>query len=133
VATIIGSCSCSLLQSFTFLSRTLTSALAFSWGTSLVLATPISTATSSWNGASLACPVHSFLHFSISHCLLPRLSVSVPPPTMASRKPTTRADTQKKPAAAKSTTRVDKRPPRGYHTFKNGMLNVAPKGDEQEL
>jgi hypothetical protein len=26
-----------------------------------------------------------------------------------------------------------KRPARGYHRFKNGVLNVAPKGGEKEL
>lgn len=30
----------------------------------------------------------------------------------------------------KSTGRIEKRPIRGYHTFKNGALNVKPKGGE---
>ncbi|KAL1795152.1 hypothetical protein ACET3X_006968 [Alternaria dauci] len=29
--------------------------------------------------------------------------------------------------------KVVKRPARGYHKFRNGLLNVAPKGDEKEL
>jgi hypothetical protein len=32
-----------------------------------------------------------------------------------------------------SDSRVVKRPARGYHRFKNGMLNVTPKGGEKEL
>ncbi|CAN9346453.1 unnamed protein product [Alternaria alternata] len=33
----------------------------------------------------------------------------------------------------KSEDKVIKRPARGYHKFRNGLLNVAPKGDEKEL
>lgn len=51
---------------------------------------------------------------------------------MAPRKP--RADAQaKKSPAKRNNNRVVKRPARGYHTFKNGMLNVTPKGNENEM
>ena len=33
----------------------------------------------------------------------------------------------------KSEDKVIKRPARGYHKFRNDLLNVAPKGDEKEL
>jgi len=52
---------------------------------------------------------------------------------MAPRKPAAKENSGKVPAAKKSDDRVAKRPARGYHTFKNGMLNVTPKGDEEEL
>ncbi|KAH7086678.1 hypothetical protein FB567DRAFT_628778 [Paraphoma chrysanthemicola] len=40
----------------------------------------------------------------------------------------------KRPAPKmQSEDRAAKRPARGYHTFKNGMLNVAPKGNELAL
>ncbi|KAF2830992.1 hypothetical protein CC86DRAFT_272702, partial [Ophiobolus disseminans] len=36
-------------------------------------------------------------------------------------------------AGKKSDGRIAKRPARGYHRFKNGMLNITPKGHEREL
>jgi hypothetical protein len=33
----------------------------------------------------------------------------------------------------KSEDKVVKRPARGFHKFRNGMLNVTPKGAEKEL
>jgi len=50
---------------------------------------------------------------------------------MAPRIPVTKK--QSKAAAKKSNDRVIKRPARGYHTFKNGMLNVKPKGAEKDV
>jgi hypothetical protein len=38
-----------------------------------------------------------------------------------------------KAAPKKSDDRIAKRPARGYHTFKNGMPNVTPKGVEDDL
>jgi hypothetical protein len=50
---------------------------------------------------------------------------------MVPRKPTATADRAKtKPA---NETNKFKRPARGYHKFKNGFLNVTPKGGEIEL
>jgi hypothetical protein len=40
---------------------------------------------------------------------------------------------QKPKAAKQSNDCVAKRPARGFHRFKNGMLNVTPKGGEREL
>jgi len=51
---------------------------------------------------------------------------------MAPREPVT-TKKPRKAAPKKSDDRVAKRPARGYHTFKNGMLNVTPKGNEEEL
>jgi hypothetical protein len=53
---------------------------------------------------------------------------------MAPRKPPV-ADTEPKktPAAKQRKDRVVKRPARGYHRFKNGMLNVTPKGSERDV
>jgi hypothetical protein len=39
----------------------------------------------------------------------------------------------KKPTTKNSEDRVVKRPARGFHRFRNGILNVTPKGDEKEL
>ncbi|EAT87988.2 hypothetical protein SNOG_04228 [Parastagonospora nodorum SN15] len=50
---------------------------------------------------------------------------------MAPRKPAA-ADKAKEPLAVKKSS-VVKRPARGFHKFKNGMLNVRPKGDEKAL
>ena len=33
----------------------------------------------------------------------------------------------------KSEDKIVKRPARGYHKFRNGVLNVTPKGGEKEL
>ncbi|EMD94207.1 hypothetical protein COCC4DRAFT_79558 [Bipolaris maydis ATCC 48331] len=55
---------------------------------------------------------------------------------MAPQKP---AANDKAPKAKKSPTdkqskdKVVKRPARGYHTFRNGMLNVTPKGGEKDM
>lgn len=38
-----------------------------------------------------------------------------------------------KPTVKNSKYRVAKRPTRGFHRFKNGMLNVTPKGGERAL
>jgi hypothetical protein len=38
-----------------------------------------------------------------------------------------------KKAAKKDEDRVVKRPARGYHRFRNGIINVTPKGEEKEL
>jgi hypothetical protein len=38
-----------------------------------------------------------------------------------------------KEAVKKNEDRVVKRPARGFHRFRNGILNVAPKGGEKEL
>jgi hypothetical protein len=40
--------------------------------------------------------------------------------------------TEKKPEVKKSDDKV-KRPTRGFHRFRSGMLNVAPKKVEKEL
>ncbi|KAF1912419.1 hypothetical protein BDU57DRAFT_551268 [Ampelomyces quisqualis] len=52
---------------------------------------------------------------------------------MAPHKPA--ADNESKEIAhtKKNKDKVAKRPARGYHRFKNGMLNVAPKGQEKGL
>lgn len=52
---------------------------------------------------------------------------------MAPRKATTEPGVDAKPATKKSGDRIGKRPTRGYHTFKNGMLNVTPKGNEKDM
>ncbi|KAF1932426.1 uncharacterized protein M421DRAFT_403295 [Didymella exigua CBS 183.55] len=51
---------------------------------------------------------------------------------MAPRKPTATAKPAKKGIASQSKN-VVKRPVRGYHKYKNGLLNVTPKGDEKDL
>jgi hypothetical protein len=40
---------------------------------------------------------------------------------------------KKAPAVKKSEDKIVKRPARGYHKFRNGLLNVTPKGGEKEL
>ncbi|KAF2132696.1 hypothetical protein P153DRAFT_354172 [Dothidotthia symphoricarpi CBS 119687] len=52
---------------------------------------------------------------------------------MAPRKEAIDEKSKKNSAAKKTENRVVKRPARGYHKFKNGMLNVTPKGGEKEL
>jgi hypothetical protein len=37
------------------------------------------------------------------------------------------------PSQATKSGGANKRPARGYNTFKNGCLNVSPKGAEKEL
>jgi hypothetical protein len=39
----------------------------------------------------------------------------------------------KKPNFKDTNARVSKRPARGFHRFRSGMLNVTPKGGEKEL
>ena len=51
---------------------------------------------------------------------------------MAPRKPTATAKPVKKRTTNESN-KVTNRPARGYHKYKNGLLNVTPKGDEKEL
>jgi hypothetical protein len=50
---------------------------------------------------------------------------------MAPRK--TAAAARKAPAVKNSEDKVVKRPARGFHKFRNGMLNVTPKGAEKQL
>jgi hypothetical protein len=54
---------------------------------------------------------------------------------MAPRKPAAEkeATSTKKATAKKSEDKVIKRPARGYHRFRNGLLNVTPKGGEKEM
>jgi hypothetical protein len=52
---------------------------------------------------------------------------------MAPKKPSGDAQVKKKAPARKMEDRVVKRPARGYHKFRNGMLNVTPKGQEEDL
>ncbi|XP_014558460.1 hypothetical protein COCVIDRAFT_36223 [Bipolaris victoriae FI3] len=55
---------------------------------------------------------------------------------MAPQKPATndKAQKAKKTSTDKqSKDEVVKRPARGYHTFRNGMLNVTPKGGEKDI
>ena len=54
---------------------------------------------------------------------------------MAPRKTTTDkvAKTKKAATARKSEDKVVKRPARGYHKFRNGLLNVTLNGGEKEL
>jgi hypothetical protein len=55
---------------------------------------------------------------------------------MAPRKPVVGDDVPKRKkalVAKKSEDKVVKRPARGYHKFRNGLLNVTPKGGEKEL
>lgn len=51
---------------------------------------------------------------------------------MAPRKSTTSTKSNTKVAPGRQS-KVVKRPARGYHKFRNGVLNVAPKGGEIEL
>ncbi|KAJ4992160.1 hypothetical protein SVAN01_02481 [Stagonosporopsis vannaccii] len=51
---------------------------------------------------------------------------------MAPRKPTTAAKPSGK-SPADPNNKVVKRPARGYHKYKNGLLNVTPKGGEVVL
>jgi hypothetical protein len=44
-----------------------------------------------------------------------------------------KAPAVKKSEVKKSEDKVVKRPARGFHKFRNGMLNVTPKGAEKEL
>jgi hypothetical protein len=39
----------------------------------------------------------------------------------------------KKHAIKRGEARVVKRPARGFHRFRSGILNVTPKGNEKEL
>jgi hypothetical protein len=41
--------------------------------------------------------------------------------------------TPKEEVAKKEDDRVVKRPARGFHRFRSGILNVTPKGGEKEL
>lgn len=50
---------------------------------------------------------------------------------MAPKQSATVSNTPKK--VAKVNARVTKRPARGFHKFRSGVLNVAPKGREREL
>ncbi|KAI4707576.1 hypothetical protein J4E89_007681 [Alternaria sp. Ai002NY15] len=52
---------------------------------------------------------------------------------MAPRKTATGDKAPKAPVTKKTANKVIKRPARGYHKFRNGLLNVTPKGDEKEL
>jgi len=52
---------------------------------------------------------------------------------MAPRKTAAGDKAPKAPATKKSADKVIKRPARGYHKFRNGLLNVTPKGGEKEL
>ncbi|KAI4631503.1 uncharacterized protein J4E87_002208 [Alternaria ethzedia] len=52
---------------------------------------------------------------------------------MAPRKTAVGDKAPKAPATKKSADKVVKRPARGYHKFRNGLLNVTPKGGEKEL
>ncbi|KAH4935010.1 hypothetical protein HBI79_080090 [Parastagonospora nodorum] len=62
---------------------------------------------------------------------LPRLSHSI---TMAPCKSIAEKKAQHAPNVKKSNDRVIKRPARGFHRFRDGMLNMAPKsGGEKEL
>ncbi|KAH6638235.1 hypothetical protein C7974DRAFT_451532 [Boeremia exigua] len=51
---------------------------------------------------------------------------------MAPRKPATPAKVAKKSLASPNN-RIVKRPARGYHKYKNGLLNVTPKGGEMNI
>lgn len=50
---------------------------------------------------------------------------------MAPRKPAVTAEPAKKRTANEGS-KVTKRPARGYRKYKNGLLNVTPKGDAEE-
>jgi len=52
---------------------------------------------------------------------------------MAPRKTAADDKAPKAPATKKSADKVVKRPARGYHKFRNGLLNVTPKGGEKDL
>jgi hypothetical protein len=52
---------------------------------------------------------------------------------MAPKKPSGDAKVKKKAPAREKEDRVVKRPARGYHKFRNGMLNVTSKGQEEDL
>ncbi|KAI4684956.1 uncharacterized protein J4E88_004398 [Alternaria novae-zelandiae] len=52
---------------------------------------------------------------------------------MAPRKTAAGDKAPKVPAIKKSADKVIKRPARGYHKFRNGLLNVTPKGGEKDL
>ncbi|KAI4683203.1 hypothetical protein J4E81_009332 [Alternaria sp. BMP 2799] len=52
---------------------------------------------------------------------------------MAPRKTAAGEKAPQAPATKKSADKVIKRPARGYHKFRNGLLNVTPKGGEKEL
>ncbi|KAH6878871.1 hypothetical protein BKA58DRAFT_466490 [Alternaria rosae] len=52
---------------------------------------------------------------------------------MAPRKTATSDKAPKAAVTKKTTDKVIKRPARGYHKFRNGLLNVTPKGGEKEL
>jgi hypothetical protein len=59
-------------------------------------------------------------------------STTLPHDNMAaSKKPATPGT--KKPSIKDTNARVSKRPARGFHRFRSGMLNVTPKGGEKEL
>jgi hypothetical protein len=52
---------------------------------------------------------------------------------MAPHKPAVKLESQEVSVTKLGNDRVSKRPARGYHKFRNGLLNVAPKDDEKEL
>jgi hypothetical protein len=52
---------------------------------------------------------------------------------MAPRKAVAEKKTRDASTIKKSGDRVIKRPARGFHRFRDGMLNVSPKGSEKEL
>ncbi|KAH7408273.1 hypothetical protein DE146DRAFT_629203 [Phaeosphaeria sp. MPI-PUGE-AT-0046c] len=53
--------------------------------------------------------------------------------SLLTSRPVAAAIPRKAPPDRKSNDRVIKRPARGYHTFKNGALNVTPKGTEKDI
>jgi hypothetical protein len=52
---------------------------------------------------------------------------------MAPCKPTADKKPRALPTVKKSNDRVIKRPARGFHRFRDGTLNMTPKGGEKEL
>jgi hypothetical protein len=52
---------------------------------------------------------------------------------MAPRKSVADKKAKEATDAKESNDKVVKRPARGFHRFKNGMLNVTPKGQEKDL
>jgi len=52
---------------------------------------------------------------------------------MAPRKTVAGDKAPKAPVTKKTANKVIKRPARGYHKFRNGLLNVTPKGGEKDL
>lgn len=83
---------------------------------------------------NVSSPLFYALEFILKHNL-PHQSIAVNT-IMAPQKPAVNdkaPNAKKAPATEKNNNKIAKRPERGYHKFRNGLLNVKLKGGEREL